>query len=420
MVRLSSADERRVAGYGQERPSGASTAQLGRRAGGRAVKSDERASPEGVGDFGLRQAPADGGSRTDGKLPGGALPDMAPAAPRPGVPGHRRASAIRWGGLLAAAVLLTVVCALSLAIGAKNIPLDVVWNVLVHQRGGEDAFVIEMLRLPRTVLGVLAGAALGLAGALMQGLTRNPLADPGLLGVNNGASAAVVVAISFLGVGSPMGYVWFAFLGAAVAYGIVYLLGSTGRTVTPDRMVLAGAAVNATLIAFVSAVILHDTRTFDEFRFWDVGSLAGRDIGVVFQVGPLILVGMVTALCLARPLNALALGDDTGRALGARTERTRLFGAVAVALLCGGATAAAGPIAFVGLAIPHIVRMVTGPDQRWVMAYSLLLAPVLLLGADVLGRLLAAPGELETGIVTAFLGAPIFIALIRRRRISAL
>lgn len=381
------------------------------------MKSDERASSEGVGSFGLRQAPADGGPRTSGKLPGRALPDTAP---RPGVPGHRRASAIRWGGLLAAAVLLTVVCALSLAIGAKNIPLDVVWNVLVHQQGGEDAFVIEMLRLPRTVLGILAGAALGLAGALMQGLTRNPLADPGLLGVNNGASAAVVVAISFLGVGSPMGYVWFAFLGAAVAYGIVYLLGSTGRTVTPDRMVLAGAAVNATLVAFVSAVILHDTSTFDEFRFWDVGSLAGRDLGVVFQVGPLILVGMVTALCLARPLNALALGDDTGRALGARTERTRLFGAVAVALLCGGATAAAGPIAFVGLAIPHIVRMVTGPDQRWVMAYSLLLAPVLLLGADVLGRLLAAPGELETGIVTAFLGAPIFIALIRRRRISAL
>ncbi|MFJ6808639.1 FecCD family ABC transporter permease [Streptomyces anulatus] len=384
------------------------------------MKSDERAAPEGAGGFGLRQAPADSGSRTSGKPPGEALPDTAPAAPRPGLPGHRRASAIRWGGLLAAAVLLTAVCALSLAVGAKNIPLDVVWNVLVHQRGGEDAFVIEELRLPRTVLGVLAGAALGLAGALMQGLTRNPLADPGLLGVNNGASAAVVVAISFLGVGSPMGYVWFAFLGAAVAYGIVYLLGSTGRTVTPDRMVLAGAAVNATLIAFVSAVILHDTRTFDEFRFWDVGSLAGRDLGVAFQVGPLILVGVVTALCLARPLNALALGDDTGRALGARTERTRLFGAVAVALLCGGATAAAGPIAFVGLAIPHIVRMVTGPDQRWVMAYSLLLAPVLLLGADVLGRLLAAPGELETGIVTAFLGAPVFIALIRRRRVSAL
>ncbi|MEO3977774.1 iron chelate uptake ABC transporter family permease subunit [Streptomyces sp. CAU 1734] len=327
---------------------------------------------------------------------------------------------MRWGGLLGAALLLAAVCVLSLAVGARGIPFGTVWDVLVHDRAGEESFVVRELRLPRTVLGLLAGAALGLAGALMQGLTRNPLADPGLLGVNNGASAAVVTAISFLGIGSPIGYVWFAFLGAAAAYGIVYLLGSTGRAVTPDRMVLAGAAVNATLIAYVSAVVIHDVSTFDEFRFWDVGSLAGRDLGVVIQVGPLILLGVVIALLLARPLNALALGDETGRALGARTERTRLLGAVAVALLCGGATAAAGPIAFVGLAIPHIVRMITGPDQRWVMAYSLLLAPVLLLGADVAGRLLAAPGELETGIVTAFLGAPVFIALTRRRRISAL
>ncbi|MER5770365.1 iron chelate uptake ABC transporter family permease subunit [Streptomyces sp. NPDC001985] len=327
---------------------------------------------------------------------------------------------MRWSGLAAGLVALAAVCVLSLAVGARSIPFATVWEVLAHGRGGEESFVVRELRLPRTVLGLLAGAALGLAGALMQGLTRNPLADPGLLGVNNGAAAAVVVAISVLGLGSPVGYVWFAFLGAAVAYTAVYLLGSTGRAATPDRMVLAGAAVNASLVAFVSAVVIHDPATFDEFRFWAVGSLAGRDLDVAFQVGPLILLGVVIALSLARPLNALALGDETGRALGARTERTRIAGAVAIALLCGGATAVAGPIAFIGLAVPHIVRMVTGPDQRWVMAYSLVLAPVLLLGADVVGRLLAAPGELEAGIVTAFLGAPVFIALSRRRRITAL
>ncbi|MYY07932.1 iron chelate uptake ABC transporter family permease subunit [Streptomyces sp. SID4919] len=360
---------------------------------------------------------------------GGGIPDGGPrTAPRAAgeatVPARtavrRRAAAVRWYGLVLAALALALVCALSLAVGARSIPLATVWDVLTQGRGGEEAFVVRRLRVPRTVIGLLAGAALGLAGALMQGLTRNPLADPGLLGVNNGASAAVVVAIAFLGVGSPLGYVWFAFLGAALAYAVVYLLGSSGRSAGPDRMVLAGAAINATLIAFVSAVVLHDIRAFDEFRFWAVGSLAGRDMEVVRQVGPLILAGVVTALFLARPLNALALGEETGRALGAHTERTRLAGTVAVALLCGGATAAAGPIAFIGLAVPHLVRMVTGPDQRWVMAYSLLLAPVLLLGADVVGRFLAAPGELETGIVTAFLGAPLFIALSRRRRIAAL
>ncbi|WP_435850083.1 FecCD family ABC transporter permease [Streptomyces uncialis] len=356
------------------------------------------------------------------------MPDGGPrTAPRPAgqatVPARtavRRRAAVRWYGLALAALALALVCALSLAVGARSIPLATVWEVLTQGRGGEEAFVVRRLRVPRTVIGLLAGAALGLAGALMQGLTRNPLADPGLLGVNNGASAAVVVAIAFLGVGSPLGYVWFAFLGAALAYAVVYLLGSSGRTAGPERMVLAGAAINATLIAFVSAVVLHDIRAFDAFRFWAVGSLAGRDMDVVRQVGPLILAGVLTALCLARPLNALALGEETGRALGAHTGRTRLAGAVAVALLCGGATAAAGPIAFIGLAVPHLVRMVTGPDQRWVMAYSLLLAPVLLLGADVVGRFLAAPGELETGIVTAFLGAPLFLALSRRRRIAAL
>jgi iron complex transport system permease protein len=362
-----------------------------------------------------RDAAAHGGIPAGG--PSAApMPAKGPAAPlvRP------RAGALRWYGLALAALTLVVVCGLSLSVGARSIPLATVWEVLARGGGGEEAFVVRELRVPRTAVGLLAGAALGLAGALMQGLTRNPLADPGLLGVNNGASAAVVTAIAFLGVDSPIGYVWFALLGAALAYAVVYLLGSSGRASTPERTVLAGAAINAALIAYVSAVILHDLSVFDEFRFWAVGSLAGRSTEVVVQVGPLILVGVVAALALARPLNVLALGEETGRALGAHTERTRLAGAVAIALLCGGATAVAGPIAFVGLAVPHLVRMVTGPDQRWVMAYSLLLAPVLLLGADVLGRFLVSPGELEAGIVTAFFGAPLLVLLSRRRRIAAL
>ncbi|MFE9663995.1 iron chelate uptake ABC transporter family permease subunit [Streptomyces sp. NPDC005955] len=365
---------------------------------------------------------ADGGGISTGVPTGGppVVPTLTEESAAPTRTVVRRTGALRWYGLALAALALALVCGLSLSVGARSIPFATVWEVLVRGGDGEEAFVVRELRVPRALVGVLAGAALGLAGALMQGLTRNPLADPGLLGVNNGASAAVVTAIAFLGVDSPIGYVWFALLGAAVAYAVVYLLGATGRASTPERMVLAGAAINATLIAYVSAVILHDLSVFDEFRFWAVGSLAGRTTEVVVQVGPLILVGVVAALGLARPLNALALGEETGRALGAHTERTRLTGAVAVALLCGGATAAAGPIAFVGLAVPHLVRMVTGPDQRWVMAYSLLLAPVLLLGSDVLGRFLVSPGELEAGIVTAFFGAPLFVLLSRRRRIAAL
>jgi iron complex transport system permease protein len=283
------------------------------------------------------------------------------------------------------------------------------------------AVIIHDYRLPRTVLGVLVGVALGLSGALMQALTRNPLADPGLLGVSLGASTGVVLAIGFLGVGTLRGHVWFAFLGAALASLVVYLLGASGRSVpTPARLVVAGAAVTAVLLAFNTAVLLLDPRAFDQFRFWTVGSLAGRRFDVVAVIWPFIAVGVLIALLLARPLNALAMGDQLGRALGVRVGRTRVWGAVAVMLLCGAATAAAGPIGFVGLAVPHVARLIVGPDQRWILAYSLVLAPVLLLGSDVLGRVLGAPGELQVGIVTAFLGAPVFIALCRRRKLAML
>ncbi|SFB60768.1 iron complex transport system permease protein [Amycolatopsis marina] len=345
--------------------------------------------------------------------------EEAPGNPQPGE--RRAAHAVRAVGLLAAVGVLAVVVLLSVWVGTRDIPFSSTWNVLWHHDGSSDAVIIHSYRIPRTLLGFFVGAALGLSGALMQALTRNPLADPGLLGISLGASSGVVVAIGFLGIASVLGYVWFAFAGAAVASVVVYLIGSSGRsTATPERLVLAGMALTAVLYAFNTAALLLNPLAFNEFRFWNVGSLAGRGYGVLWAVLPFILAGIVLALSLIRPLNVLAMGDQLGKALGANLGRTRLVGAVAVTLLCGAATAAVGPIWFVGLAVPHVARLLVGPDQRWVLPYSLVLAPILLLGSDVLGRVVAAPSELQVGIVTAFLGAPVFIALCRRRKPAAL
>ncbi|WP_326682804.1 FecCD family ABC transporter permease [Streptomyces sp. NBC_01237] len=330
-------------------------------------------------------------------------------------------TALRGVGLLAALGALVLVGLLSVWVGTRGIPFTSTWNVLWNPDGSETSIIIHDYRIPRTLLGLLVGMALGLSGALMQALTRNPLADPGLLGISLGASAGVVVAIAFLGMGSVLGYVWFAFIGAAVASVVVYLLGASGRKVaTPDRLVVAGAALTAVLYAFNSAVLLLNPRAFDQFRFWTVGSLAGRYYDVIQVILPFVAVGVLIALGLAPSLNALGLGDEVSRALGLNVGRTRALGAVAVMLLCGAATAAAGPIGFVGLAVPHVARFVVGPDQRWVLAYSMLLAPILLIGADVLGRVLGSPGEVQVGIITAFLGAPLFIALCRRRKLVML
>ncbi|WP_240139834.1 FecCD family ABC transporter permease [Streptomyces sp. MUM 178J] len=315
--------------------------------------------------------------------------------------------------------MLLLICLASIAVGAKSIPLSDVWHGLFHYTGTDNDVIVHDVRVPRTLLGLLAGVALGLAGAVMQALTRNPLAEPGLLGVNAGASAAVVSAISFLGVTSLNGYVWFAFLGAAVVSALVYLLGGR-RGGTPVRLALAGTAATAALYGYVNAVQLLDSAALDRIRFWTVGSLASADMDTVAKVAPFIGIGIVLALALARPLNAMELGEDTARSLGARLARTRVLSMLAVTLLCGGATAACGPIVFVGLMIPHLVRSVTGPDMRWILPYAIVLSPVLLLGADVVGRVVTRPGELQVGIVTALLGGPVFIALVRRKRMAKL
>lgn len=325
-------------------------------------------------------------------------------------------------GVVAMTAVLGAVVFASIAYGSNTIELGTVVDAFTaYDASDDDHLIVRSLRVPRTLVGVAVGACLGLAGAVMHGVTRNPLADPGIFGVEAGASLAVVTGIHVFGVGSLTGYVWFAFAGAAVASVVVYGLGSLGRGgATPVKLALAGAAMAALLSSLTSAVLLVDGTTLDQFRFWAVGSLAGRDDVVVAQVAPFVVVGVVLALASARGLNALALGDDIARSLGQRVQLTRAISGLAVIVCSGSAVAAAGPIGFVGLTVPHVARAICGPDHRWVLPWSLVLGPVLLLGADIIGRIVARPGELQVGIVTAFIGAPLFIALVRRRKLVEL
>ncbi|MEV5147085.1 iron ABC transporter permease [Streptomyces sp. NPDC052727] len=336
--------------------------------------------------------------------------ETAPAPPT------RRAARVL--GLLLSVALLVLVALASIAIGAKALSLDQVWHGLFHDTGTYGDVVVDE-RLSRTALGLLAGAALGLSGAVLQALTRNPLAEPGLLGMNAGASAAVVTAMTYFGVTSLAGYVWFAFLGAAAVGALVWFLGGS-RGATPERLALAGTAISAALYGYLQAVMITDGAALGKMRFWTVGSLVSATNATIVQVLPFLAVGTVLALALARPLNAVEMGDDTARALGANLNRTRALAMLAAVVLCGAATAACGPIVFVGLMVPHAVRSFTGPDLRWILPYATVLAPVLLLGADVIGRVVARPAELQVGIVTAIIGGPLFIFLVRRRRTAQL
>jgi iron-siderophore transport system permease protein len=343
---------------------------------------------------------------------------VAPTAVRGGI---ARGTTWRAGWLAVAVLGLGVVVVASIAVGARNIPPPAVLDALLHGGRSDDDLVVLDLRLPRTVLGLLVGAGLGVAGALIQAMTRNPLADPGILGVNAGASFFVVLSVAAFGFTGVRSYLWFAFAGAIVTTVAVYAIGTAGRgRPSPVRLTLAGVALGAVLTGIGSGLTLLNPRAFDQFRYWSAGSLAGRDMSVVVAVLPFLGAGLVVALSVSRALNAVALGDELAVALGARLMRARLAGVLAVTLLCGAATAAAGPIGFVGLMVPHVARWLVGPDQRWIMLYSVVLAPILLLAADVLGRLVMRPGELPVGVVTAVLGAPVLIWLVRRSRASAL
>lgn len=320
------------------------------------------------------------------------------------------------GLAVAFAVLASAVLA-SVLVGYRTLSIADVHAAYTSYTGSDTDLVVLHLRVPRTLAGLAVGAALGAAGVLVQGITRNPLGGPGILGINAGAALAAVLAISVLGSSALLGYVWFAFLGAAAAVLVVYTVGSLGPGgASPVKLALAGAAVSALLGSLTSAIVLRDRASLDEYRFWMVGSLAGADGAMLAQALPFVAAGLVLAAMLVRPLNALALGDELARSLGTRIGLVRATGAVAVVLLAGAATAAAGPIAFVGVAVPHIARAITGPDYRWILPWTAVLAPLLLLAADILGRVMLRPEEVQVGIVTALVGAPFFIYLVRRRK----
>jgi iron complex transport system permease protein len=319
--------------------------------------------------------------------------------------------------LSGAVVALFAVILLSIAIGSNRLSFGEVLHGLFAYDGGNYAdAVVRDDRLPRTVLGVLVGMALGLAGALMQAVTRNPIAEPGLLGINHGAAFAIVAASAGFGIVAPDRLVWFAFAGSLAATALVYAVGGGRGATSPIRLALAGVALQAVFAGFNQAMQVLNTHNLDTMRFWLVGSLANRDVAALSGLLPFFVAGAALALVLGRALNAIALGEDAAKGLGANPAVVRLAGMVAIGLLCASATAACGPIAFVGLMIPHLARVLAGQDERWVLALSPVLAPVLLLGCDVLGRFAGAPGEVQVGIMTDVVGGLAFAFVVRRLR----
>ncbi len=323
-------------------------------------------------------------------------------------------------GLGILAVILVTAGAVSLAVGARALSPAEVWHGLfaapdADQRLTEIRLIVQTVRVPRTVLAIVAGVALGAAGALIQGYTRNPIADTGLLGVNTGASFAVVSVIAVFGFSNPFQYVWFAFLGAAVAGVVVFGLASIGRGAgNPLTLALAGQGITVFLMAMTTAVALSNQASLNALRFWNAGSVAGVGFDVIWPVTAFIAVGLVLALTTLPTINLLNLGDDVARGLGANIALSRTVGIVAITLLAGAATAACGPIAFIGLMVAHVARYLTGPDYRWLVPYAGLLGAIVLLVCDIVGRLVVRPGELDAGVVVALLGAPFFAVLVWR------
>ncbi|KTC24951.1 MULTISPECIES: FecCD family ABC transporter permease [Pseudomonas] len=329
----------------------------------------------------------------------------------------------RCQGLLLGLLLLVVAVLASLVVGSRSIGVAQVFEALsAYDRLDDQHLIVRELRVPRTLVAILAGLALGLAGAIMQAVTRNPLAEPGLLGINAGAGVGVIVGVAVLGLSSMSGYVWCAFVGAGLAGVAVFMLGRAQETGTnPVRLVLAGAGLSVMLASVTGIIILNaPAQVFDQFRHWASGSLEKSGFEAVGVLAMAVVPGAVTVLALAGSLNAMALGKDLGLALGVNVRLTWLLACLAVMLLAGAATAAAGPIGFVGLVAPHLARLLVGPDYRWILPYSALFAGVLLLGADVLGRVVAAPAEVAAGIVALLIGGPFFIALVRTFRLSKL
>lgn len=345
-------------------------------------------------------------------------PDAATAHSVPAPIGRLRQLRALWLLLVAAALLVLV--ALSVAIGTRDVGLSDIASAL----GGKVETIGEAavaMRIPRTVLALLAGAALGLAGAIMQGVTRNPLADPGILGVNMGASLAVVVGVAWFHIETAHAYIVTAILGAGAAAIFVYVIGSLGRGgATPLKLALAGAATSVAFSSLVIAVVLPRADIAGGVRAWQIGGVGGATFERIFPVLPFLAAGFVVSLLSARKLNALALGDELAAGLGEHVATTRAVAAFGAILLCGATTAVCGPIGFLGLVVPHLARLLTGSDHRWLLPFSALGGACLLIAADIVGRILARPAELDVGIVTALVGAPVFIWIVRRQRVRDL
>ncbi|SED22577.1 FecCD family ABC transporter permease [Streptomyces melanosporofaciens] len=340
------------------------------------------------------------------------------AMERPLTRGTTKARRRRVVGLGTLVAVLVIAAAVSLAVGARALSPAEVWHGLFaapdsDQRLTEIRLIVRTVRMPRTVLAIVAGIALGVGGALIQGYTRNPIADTGLLGVNSGASFAVVSVIAVFGFADPFQYVWFAFLGAAGSGVVVFGLASIGRGAgNPLTLALAGQGITVFLAAMTTAVALSDQASLNALRFWNAGSVAGVGFDVIWPVALFIAVGLVLAVTTLPALNLLNLGDDVARGLGVNIALSRTVGIAAITLLAGAATAACGPIAFLGLMVAHVARYLTGPDYRWLVPYAGLLGAVVLLLCDIVGRLVVRPGELDAGVVVALLGAPFFAALV--------
>ncbi|GAA4167119.1 FecCD family ABC transporter permease [Shinella granuli] len=345
-------------------------------------------------------------------------PDAATARSVPAPIGRLRRLRALWLLLVAAALLVLV--ALSVAIGTRDVGLSDIASAL----GGKVETIGEAavaMRIPRTVLALLAGAALGLAGAIMQGVTRNPLADPGILGVNMGASLAVVVGVAWFHIETAHAYIVTAILGAGAAAIFVYVIGSLGRGgATPLKLALAGAATSIAFSSLVIAIVLPRADIAGGVRAWQIGGVGGATFERIFPVLPFLAAGFVVSLLSARKLNALALGDELAAGLGEHVATTRAVAAFGAILLCGATTAVCGPIGFLGLVVPHLARLLTGSDHRWLLPFSALGGACLLIAADIVGRIVARPAELDVGIVTALVGAPVFIWIVRHQRVRDL
>ncbi|MFB6275885.1 MAG: FecCD family ABC transporter permease [Halothece sp.] len=316
---------------------------------------------------------------------------------------------------LAVGGLILLICLVSnLALGASDIPLAEVYRAFAAYDGSTEHLIIRTIRLPRSLIATFVGAALAVAGAIMQGITRNPLASPSILGINAGASLAVVITTFVLNdIGLSL-YVWFAFFGAAVTAVMVYFLGALGRGgLTPINLTMAGAALTAFFTSLTNGVLIVSQQTLDQIRFWLAGSLAGREIELFWQVLPYFSIGLILALSLGRQLTMLSLGEDVAKGLGQRTLLVKISAAVSVMFLAGSSVAIAGPIGFIGLIVPHMTRALIGVDYRWLLPYAALFGSILLLLADLCARLLFQPQEIPVGLVMPLIGAPFFIHLVR-------